>query len=75
MQQQQRAHPREDPAMTQSPAERRRRWQKEQIDARSTRRKCGQRITNRPDDHPCAKEADGHTMHRCARGDCEWGHY
>jgi len=26
------------------------------------------------DGHRCALPADGHTMHRCAHGDCEWGH-
>lgn len=25
--------------------------------------------------HECRLPADGHTMHRCAHGDCSWGHY
>ena len=25
--------------------------------------------------HECRLPADGHTMHRCAHGDCSWGRY
>ncbi|HTF49498.1 MAG TPA: hypothetical protein VK735_18805 [Pseudonocardia sp.] len=41
-----------------------------------TTRVCGQlppASRPRPGDHPCALPAGGHTMHRCAFGDCAWG--
>jgi hypothetical protein len=37
--------------------------------------RCLQQIGDTYKSHPCTLPADGHTMHRCAFGDCEWGHH